>query len=1436
MEVVEGERLHPVQVDFPSLKAGARTGRLLLPGVTGSPVIADRAQVRTREDGLQVWTARVATARGEGTALLVIGDDLVHGRIPQADGSQLRLQTRQGLAWLVEGPAPRREHSPDFRLPPPPGADDVALRKQQDAMTSTGTPLVDVGVLYTPALLQSWGSADAVRARIAFLEEATNQAYADSQAELRIRVVAAQLVDYVARNDNGQALVDMSTESDLPVRAAVHRLREQHGADLVAMLRDYDPGIQTNCGIAWMGGFSGSAFRLEYSYSVSVDLGIGGGDCGDYVFAHELGHNMGAHHDIETSQGAHGVYPYSRGYRRMLETGEGFYTIMAYPLASATELGRFSNPRQNSCFGSPCGDAAEADNARGFGQVGPALAALVPSMAASGPAVSIGDVEVLEGDSGTVVARFPISLSQAAGSPVSIELATSHGSAREHDYTFRAGTVVLAPGQVSAHFDVSVSGDVQGEVDEVFSLDVVSVSGARVGKGQGLATIINDDPLPRLAVANVFLAEGDAGLVPATFTASLDQVATSPVTFDVRTFDYGNHPGNAVAGLDYLAVDRRGLRIEPGQDRLHFSVSVVGDTVPEGDEVFYLSVGNVQGAVLADNQALARIRDDDGGVVLPEISIHDASIAEGDDGQRSLDFMVSLSTAAPAPLVFGVITHDGTAQAGSDYIRLHQTGRQIPRGQAAALVSVHVRGDTLPEADETFRVELVNVSGARAGDLVAEGRIVNDDGSMPAPPMIARDDRFVVLENADPAELDVLANDALTRERLAGGQLQVVDGPVRGSASIDTCGTPNTAGDDLVRYMPAPDSTGEDVFVYRACEPGGRCTEALVNIQVQPAPDIHVSTQDGSGFRDVPFEGLRALPGAMFSTTALVAPMSGDAVLSPDPTPEYPWDLNGAGTRTWVFPMGEAFVRTRVLADAHALGGGDVDLYLGLDANRDGRADPSELHCTSATGAGTETCELWAQDGQRLDVWVMAHLRDTTTRSVEVQAYAITAADDWDSTVELRATGPGRLPAGTAFPLRLAWQVPGLPSGARRAALLKLRAGPGAEVGLVPVRLHRTAFTPAPRSLAWTDPDAGPRPLSTAVGLEQTLEAGASHDRFFIDVPAGATRLTIRLGSELPADLHLARADAPSSPEIAAAPPVSSAQASLLGRIGSNDLVIEGNALTPGRWYATVVNRGQASQTVTLATRIEASTPAALPGSYFNPDRSGHGLFLYPAGNQWAGLWYTYLQDRTPTWYYLQGEAPGESGIWLAGLHRAAWNGSSRRLTRVGQVSVTPMGADALQFTYELDGETGSELLTALGRGCPSLAGQPLDASSHWFDPARAGTGYSVQLFPDYEFFAAFVYDGQGVPRFLTSEAPTFLGADATMALEQLTGFCPLCTRGGAPTRADIGTLRRRFDAGGLVQMELDAIYTGGVPGAWTGDDAVQPLGGPGTTQGCAVP
>ena len=68
--------------------------------------------------------------------------------------------------------------------------------------------------------------------------------------------------------------------------------------------------------------------------------------------------------------------------------------------------------------------------------------------------VSINDVTVTEGNSGTVNANFTVSLSAASGQTVSVDYATADGTATAPgDYTAAGGNLVFAPGQVTKTVD-----------------------------------------------------------------------------------------------------------------------------------------------------------------------------------------------------------------------------------------------------------------------------------------------------------------------------------------------------------------------------------------------------------------------------------------------------------------------------------------------------------------------------------------------------------------------------------------------------------------------------------------------------------------------------------------------------------------------------------------------------------------------------------------------------------------------------------------------------------------------------------------------------------------------------------------------------------------------------------------------------------------------
>lgn len=110
------------------------------------------------------------------------------------------------------------------------------------------------------------------------------------------------------------------------------------------------------------------------------------------------------------------------------------------------------------------------------------------------PTLSINDVRVTEGNSGTVTAKFSVKLSAASATDVTVRYATANGTATAgSDYTAKSGTLTFAAGTTSKSVSISVTGDTSVEPNETFLVNLSSPSGATIADGQGIGTIVNDD-------------------------------------------------------------------------------------------------------------------------------------------------------------------------------------------------------------------------------------------------------------------------------------------------------------------------------------------------------------------------------------------------------------------------------------------------------------------------------------------------------------------------------------------------------------------------------------------------------------------------------------------------------------------------------------------------------------------------------------------------------------------------------------------------------------------------------------------------------------------------------------------------------------------------------------------------------------------------------
>ena len=333
--------------------------------------------------------------------------------------------------------------------------------------------------------------------------------------------------------------------------------------------------------------------------------------------------------------------------------------------------------------------------------------------------LTIDDVSVTEGNSGTSLATFYVTLAPAQSVPVTVDVATAdHTSKAPADYAAKAvADLTFSPGQTRRSFSVSVKGDTVVEANELFYVNLSGATNATIADAQGRATVRNDDG-PTLSVADMAVAEGNSGTKTLTFTVQLSTPAAVPVTYTAATSNV-----TAAAGSDYVAKTLANETIPAGQTSRAFAVTINGDTAIEAAETFRVSLSAATGASLLDGVAIGRITDDDA----PTLKVYDVGLAEGNSGTKTATFTVSLNKAATSTVTFTAATANGTAAAGSDYVA-RSAVESIPAGQLSKTVSVTVNGDTATEANETLLLNISNAANAGISDAQGSATIANDDG------------------------------------------------------------------------------------------------------------------------------------------------------------------------------------------------------------------------------------------------------------------------------------------------------------------------------------------------------------------------------------------------------------------------------------------------------------------------------------------------------------------------------------------------------------------------------------------------------------------------------------------------------------------------------------------------------------------------------------
>ncbi len=247
-------------------------------------------------------------------------------------------------------------------------------------------------------------------------------------------------------------------------------------------------------------------------------------------------------------------------------------------------------------------------------------------------------------------------------------------------------------------------------------------------------------------------------------TATINNLTPS-ATPQTWSPDYIDNPQGTGPLKDKVILDGYTKTLTFSGDLIASSKNIIEITIEDVsdgilDSAVFLKGGSL--GIIDPNAISAKLKliDND---LPPVISISDASVTEGKNGNKNATFTVNLSGPSGIVTTVDYSTVDGTAIAGSDYTKVDPTTVSFAPGETTKEIVVEIIGDTIEEIDETFKVNLSNAINAKLSPTNSSvtGTILNDD----TPVSLAVTDANAAETNTDPGQFVITRGGDLTKEQ-----------------------------------------------------------------------------------------------------------------------------------------------------------------------------------------------------------------------------------------------------------------------------------------------------------------------------------------------------------------------------------------------------------------------------------------------------------------------------------------------------------------------------------------------------------------------------------------------------------------------------------------------------------------------------------------------
>lgn len=227
------------------------------------------------------------------------------------------------------------------------------------------------------------------------------------------------------------------------------------------------------------------------------------------------------------------------------------------------------------------------------------------------PQISISDISLVEGDSGSTPFTF---IATSSGGGGTVTYTTIDGGTAEAgvDYQSKSGSISFANGETSKEITIDVNGDTVIEPNESFKVQLtVDPSKAQLADdGIGVGTIINDDTAT-ISIDDVSKSEGNSGTTDFDFTVSITKPISTGVNLKYQTKD-----GTAKVSKGDYAASSGTVTIDADTTMATIRVQVFGDTSKERDEMFSVVLTGFDGTPpigvsITDDTGVGTIGNDD---------------------------------------------------------------------------------------------------------------------------------------------------------------------------------------------------------------------------------------------------------------------------------------------------------------------------------------------------------------------------------------------------------------------------------------------------------------------------------------------------------------------------------------------------------------------------------------------------------------------------------------------------------------------------------------------------------------------------------------------------------------------------------------------------------------------------------------------------------